>query len=346
MADNKNINNTDISYPLYLDYLLDITNDSYANYILDNSYIIFTSVDNIICLVYYSEDRNIIFYDLTNQQKISELKYHHMHNLTNFQHITDKRNKKDLLMSVSSDDNNIIIWDLCSLKCILNIVKVNNSGVLFSACFLNEQDNIFILTSNCSSNPFQLNFEPIKLFDLNGKRIKEIQNSNDKTFYIDTFYDNNLSKNFIITCNMNYLKSYDYEKNKIYKKYYDRDDGAHCTFIIYKNENDINLMESSNSGIVRIWNFHTAELLKKISIQNERIFGICRWNKEYLFTGCFDGKIRLIQIDTGIVVKTFEGHKSIVLTIKKLNHPKFGECLISKGFKNDEIKIWGLKPKE
>ena len=87
--ENNNINNVDKTRSTHIDFLFNITKDSYTNYILDNSFIIFISVDNILCLVYYSEERNIILYDLSNQQKISELKYHHTYSLTNFKHITD-----------------------------------------------------------------------------------------------------------------------------------------------------------------------------------------------------------------------------------------------------------------
>ena len=346
MEENKKeINIIDNSYPINMEFLLDLTNDSYSNYILDNSFIVFTSIDNILCLVYYNEENNIIIYDINNEQKVAKIKYPSNYNLTSFKHITDNKDKRDLIMSVSSDDNNIMIWDLNSLKCILNIIKVNKGGIMYSACFLNDKDNYYILSSNSSSNPFYITFDPIKVFDLSGKFIKEIKNSNDKTYFIDTYYDNNLSKNFIITCNFNYLKSYDYEKNELYKKYYEKDDGAHYTFSIYNNENGINLIESSNSGIVRIWNFHTGNLLNKISIENKRIFGICIWNKEYLFAGCDNNSIKLIRINTGIVVKSLDGHDNMLLTIKKVNHPKFGECLISKGFKNDQIKMWTLKNK-
>ena len=106
------------------------------------------------------------------------------------------------------------------------------------------------------------------------------------------------------------------------------------------------LIETSISGIVRIWNFHSAELLKKISIQNKRIFGICLWNNDFLFAGCDDGKIRLIRIEKSDVVETFDGHNGMVLTIKKINHTKYGDCLISKGFKTEQIKLWGLKNKQ
>ena len=289
---------------------------------------------------------NIIIYDLENQQKIGEIKYHHKSYITNFQHITDIKNKRDLCMSVSCEDNNIFIWDLNKLGCILNILNINNGGILYSACFLNDNNNIYILTSNSSQSPFYINFEPIKIFDLNGQKIKEIKNSNDKTYYFNTYYDNTLSKNYIITCNFNYIKSYDYENNELYKKYYDKDDGAHYTFIIYNNENNINLIESSNGGLVRIWTFHTGQLINKINLDNQvilRILSICLWNNNYLFAGCTNGNIKLIDIQNGNVVKNLEGDKNIVLTIKKINHPKYGECIISKGFKEDQIKLWILK---
>ena len=55
--------------------------------------------------------------------------------------------------------------------------------------------------------------------------------------------------------------SYDYNKNKLYHKYFDNDKRGHSSFIIYNNKSVIKLMESSNDGNIRIWNFHTGKLL-------------------------------------------------------------------------------------
>ena len=323
--------------------LNDVTTDSYSNYILDNSFLIFTSIDNVLILVYLKINKTIIIYDLINFQKLGEIKYHHHNYINSFKYFFDKKNKKDLIMSISCEDNNLILWDLNKLECILNIITINKGGVMHSACFLNDNENYYILTSNSSQHPYYITFDPIKIFDFNGIKVKEINNSNDKTYYIDTYYDNKIKKNFIITCNFNHIKSYDYEKNELYHKYYEKDDGAHYTFSINNIENITKIFESSNSGIVRIWNFHSSELLDKISINNKRIFSICLWDNNYLFAGCDDNSIKLIELKTGKVVKNLEGHNNIVLTIKKINHPKFGECLISKGFKEDPIKIWAYK---
>ena len=334
---NQTINPSDI------EYLCDLTNDSFSNYILDNSFIIFLSVENILCLIYLTENNNIIIYNLNNKQKIGEIKYHPNHYITSFNHFLDKKNKKDLFMSISSQDNSIIVWNLKDLNKVLEIKNINNGGVIFSACFLNDKDNNYIVTSNCSQNAFYLNFDPIKLFDLNGQKVKEINGSNERTYYIDSYYDNKLSKNYIISCNFNYVKSYDYEKNELYHKYHENNEGAHYSFSIYNNGINTNIAESSNNGIIRIWNFHSAELLNKISVNHIRLFSACLWNNDCLFVGCDDKTIKLIELKSGNIIKNLEGHNNIVLTVKKINHPKYGECLVSKGFKEDQIKLWTLK---
>ena len=97
------------------------------------------------------------------------------------------------------------------------------------------------------------------------------------------------------------------------------------------------LIESSNEGIIRIWNFHNGELLNKFKVFNDRIFSICLWNKEYLFVGCRNKTIRLININDGAIVRNLSGHREEVVTIQKIIHPKFGECLISFG---GNIILW------
>ena len=66
-----------------------------------------------------------------------------------------------------------------------------------------------------------------------------------------------------------------------------------------------------------------------------RLYGICLWNKDHLFVG--SDNLKLIDISNGIVIECFKGHCGPVQTIKKIFHPKYGECLISK---SSEIKFW------
>ena len=93
-----------------------------------------------------------------------------------------------MLLSISKDDNILKLWNITNFECILNLKNVNNKGVLYSACFIKESKTINILSSNYNSNGIP---EPIKLFNLSGKKIKEINdkyNKNDNAYFIDIFY--------------------------------------------------------------------------------------------------------------------------------------------------------------
>ena len=141
------------------------------------------------------------------------------------------------------------------------------------------------------------------------------------------------------------MKSYDYNENKIYHKYYDNSDiiSGYMSLIINKNKEIIELIESSCEGIIRIWNFHLGLLLKKIYVSEEPLREICIWNNEYLFVGCDDKTIKLIELNNGKIIKELKGHMSKVLSIKTIIHPKYGKCLISNSVDDNNIKLWGIK---
>ena len=67
---------------------------------------------------------------------------------------------------------------------------------------------------------------------------------------------------------------------------------------------------------------------------------MCLWNENYLFVGSKDKTIKLIELKNGLFVKSLFGHNNDVLTIKKINHPQYGECLISQNWKDSEIILW------
>jgi len=151
---------------------------------------------------------------------------------------------------------------------------------------------------------------------------------------------------------MNDIKSYDFDKGKLYYKYNESDDyeSKLSIIIIISNEDIIKLIESNIGGYIKIWNFHTGILINKIQVLksdlNESfvsLYGICLWDNELIFVGCGDKTIKLIDLEKGIVLKSLYGHNESVISIKKFFHPKYGECLISLGEENDNIKLWTNK---
>jgi len=317
-----------------------ITKDSYAINSSDNSFNVFKSINNeILYLIYANDIFSIISYDLIENKKLNEIKNAHNTNITSFNHYPDNINKRDLIISISGYTNNIKLWNINNLEFLLNIENINSSGYLLSACFFNNNNLIYIISSNLllKEGPNQ-----IKIFDLNGKKIKEIEDNDYGAFFIDIYSDNKLSKNYIVTSNVNCVKSYNYDENQLYHKYNDNSKELYCHYNIKINEkvDIIEIIESCEDGHIRIWDFHYGYLLKIIKVSNEGLNTMYLWNNDYLFVCCNDKSIKLIDLKNGKIIKELIGHKKRVLTIKKINHFKFGECLISQGDYNDQIKMW------
>ena len=311
-------------------------------------------VENIFYLIYTNQQNLITLYNLMEYKIISEIKNPHSYGVSELKYYSDTKNKRDLILSIYIVDLNIKVWNINKIEIIANItVKAQYS---FSASLLNNQDQFYILVKSSTSN--------IQVLDFTGKQINEINefpnDSDESISFLDTFYDNKL---YIITGNYGYCKSYDYVGNKEYKKYEIKDCYSNIFKIIIVKGNIVKLIGASDVGYINIWNFHSAELLNIIkdnhdySLENIR-YGICLWNKEYLFLGSIkqdprfltttrsrrsedihEGySIDLLEINTGKIISKFYGHLKIAKNIQKIIHPQYGECLLSQDV--DYIKLW------
>ena len=327
-------------------YFKEIPKDSYSfPNELNNTFAVFRTIDNLLYLVFSDNMKNIIFFDLINNKVVSIIKKAHKDFITNFIHFLDKKNKRNLLLSISADDRNIKLWNINICECLLNIEKIYSKGQIYSACFLDDNNQIFIITSHNS------NFvtpEYIKVYDLNGKKIKDLNDSRESTNYIYCFYDDKLSKNFIIRGKNGNLNSYDYKEDKRYKDYYDEDAGLmnnrYIHFVINVKETEIgkNLVEliaSHHDSNIRIWNFHSGQLMKKIKI-GINLGGICLWKNKFLFSACKNGTIKFVDLENGKIVQNLDAQPGQIINIEKINHPIYGTCLISQNLGNNKIKFW------
>jgi WD40 repeat protein len=178
---------------------------------------------------------------------------------------------------------------------------------------------------------------PVLMFDLNGNFEKSIDNcskSYDGVFYLNSYYDIELNKNYIITGNCGYCKSFDFEEGKLYNKYFDND--SYCMgliivkhLFIYNNDGKIKLIEINTLSNMKIWDFHSKELLTKIE-SKEEIFAACLWNNEYLLFGGKNCLIKVFDLSKKVIVDTLfnKDEKNNILDIKVINHPLYGKSLI------------------
>ena len=329
--------NTNFDYkPNDICFLQNLTEDSYAESYSENKFDVFQSINDILTLVYSNINYTIIFYNIIDNKKIIEIKKAHSYYITNLRHYLDKIKEIDYLISASSSTHNIKLWNINTFECLFDLNNFNTNGKITSACFLNENNQNYVLTCNFNLNNL---VDSIKVFDFKGKKIKEIKDSNENAHTIINFYDNKTKINYIITGNDSYVKSYNYNKNKKYRIYNTNStkDEIHSVKID-NNEEVIKLLGSCGDGYIRVWNFHSGGLIKKINCK-DYLNCLCLWNNEYVFVGCDNKLIKLVNLKTGDIVDIIS-HNNYILDIKKIIHPKYGQCLISQGNKDDQIKLW------
>ena len=141
----KSINSS--SNPQNIYPAIKFTNESFSYFLLDNIFCVFKSNNNgILYLIYTTKDKNnsIVVYNILNNQKINTIKYAHYKPISNFRYYCDKECNRELLLTISAQNNNIKIWNI-NWECLVNILNINEKGLLFSATILNDNGEKLIV---------------------------------------------------------------------------------------------------------------------------------------------------------------------------------------------------------
>ena len=315
-----------INNPKKIIFVKDLITDCNYNW-GSNSLLLFTSIYHITYIIYSDDKKSIITYNLISNQKISHIKNAHEGEINAFKHCFDTKTKKDLIISNSKYNHEIKLWNFQKLQ-LLWIYK--GEKVKCEFLLYNNLDNqFFLLTSS-------LLYEKINIYDLKGKLIKQLDSSEGETKYIDNYYDNDLSKNFVIVVYNNFAVSFDFNINKLYKIYYFQIMNSFKSLEIYKNEKTKLII--SFDKYISIWDFHSGNFENNILVCNRILRSVCPWNEKYFFTG--STTIRLVDINKNKIKKLSE-KVGVISSIKKCIHPQFGECLITKN--NSNIKLWRIE---
>ena len=330
--------------PLKLSLKKTISEEAYCPCLIENTFAVFKSrINNNILLVYRCKNNSIKFDDIIYQKNIKIIEKAHDENIISIKYFDDTINNKDLILSLSGFDKMIKIWDISNWECISKIVslKNDNNSFISSTCLLfNKEENYAYIISSSYSE-----YDDIKIFSLQGNDLGKIKNSmEDKSYFLDVYFNKKQKKYYIISANNKNVKSYDFSNKNLYKKYFDgNSNNDHMSAKIYENKGgeEINLIESSVEGYVNIWNFHSGQILKKIECcKGIQLRGLCIWDDDNLFVGGDDNSIKLIDFKNGKLLKSFSGQSGTICSLAKIFIPKLGDCLISGANNYEQIKLW------
>lgn len=104
--------------------------------VLKHIFLAFKSYKDIFYIIYSNIERNILLYDLKINKLIAQIKNAHNNAINCFRHHYDRKNKRDLILSLSLADKNIKIWDLI-FNCIFdvnNIYMIMENYIVHAFC--------------------------------------------------------------------------------------------------------------------------------------------------------------------------------------------------------------------
>lgn len=361
IKNNNSLSNKNKDDPKYIKFFKNLV----KNPVVIKNLIVFKSIYDEFIMIYQDENSSIVSYNLVDYKKLIEIKNSNKY-INEIKYYLDKSYKRDLVVIISMERNNIKLWNANTWDLILNIdYKIGNFYLnLNSICFLKNKNNIYLVASCVNLPDIQL----IHIYDLNGNKVKEINDTKSKSNYVDTFYDTNFSKSYIIIATNDDIRAIDYEENKIFKKYISiegkskviniklnekQKQALHINgnytikqeiplkgpierVIIKEYSNITKLFAAENDGFVRIWNFHDGNLLSEINISKSKVYDICLWDDEHLFAG-YGGGIKLVDLKNNKIIKNFE-EKGEARSIVTIDYHKFGKCLIIENYKG--IFLW------
>jgi len=314
-------------------YKEDICSSAHKTNSIDKVFCAFKAFSGEALVVWGTPQYSIEFFDLDKNKIIKTIIKAHNQTIFSCRHYSDIRKRIDYLIT-SSYDRTVKVWDLKSYSYFINITNAHSGYYIYSVSILcdEKEDANYIITSAPN--------EYMKVWDFKGKFVRNFGQNDESTYFIDVYYDTKEKNSYILNANSTDVKSYSFKNWQLYHKYKGTPQTWHMSAVVNETKDQNILIESDGNGYIRMWEFHSENLIKTIpSSPTLNLRGICLWNDDYLFAAGNDYQVKLFDLTAGKFIKSFKGHTSTVCSLEKIAHPKYGECLVSQGL-DGKLKVW------
>ena len=283
-------------------------------------------------------------FNLINNQLITSLSGHNNH-IRTIRYFINNKNKNEYL--ISADDNKIvIIWDITNNYNIKYTINTKYGNDIYSCLliFPHNSDDNYIITSTYNQSGKDED-SATKLYSLNnGNFIKYINNTNNNAiYYLLSWYNKRNNKYYIIQFSYKKIIINNLLEDELYSELSNEPEDNHFSgFIYYKDNNDY-LCSSSSNGYINIWDLYNKKIYKTINTNGCKLAHIIEWNKKYIIVADYNNKsFKIIDIDNNSIYNINPEHKDKLICVKKINHPKYGESLLSAA-SDKTIKLWAIE---
>ena len=334
--------------PQNLKFKLNITKKN-TNIWWNDIFEIFISIkDNKEYLVSPNNNNyNLDIFTLLDNKKILSFKGHNKY-IRTIRYFLNKKNYFDEYL-ISGDDNHIvIIWEISNNKNIKYQIVTKYMDDIYSCLliFPHNNDENYIITSTYFDNKgFGSEERATKVFSLSsGKFIKYIINSEDiPIYYLLLWYNKKNDKYYIIQLSYEIVIINNLLEDDIYSEFKQEKEESYFSGFIYNKDDNEYLCFSSSKGFINVYDLYNKKILKIIDIKKCKLAHIIQWNEKYIIVADFNNNsFKIIDFEQDKIISDIGGqHKGYVTSIKKINHPVYGESLLSAGC-DKTIKLWSI----
>lgn len=318
------------TYPKNIKTEIVISDTCQKAYTIDSVFCAFTTADQSPYLAWSNSSNSVEVYCLTKEKILQSLKQH-SHHIYIVRHFYDKRFTEDFLLSTSYDKK-AIVWKYNSESKQFALSLCINTGhaglYLYSGLILFDYtsdkpqlDSSIVITSVPN--------EQLKVFNFKGTLLRHIGNKSDYTYFINSYFEAKKNAFYIINANSQDIKIFDLKEGITSKIFKDEASTWHMSAFITELNETTYLFESDGNGVIRIWNYETVKIFKKMSVASCSLRGIVLWNEKYIVAASSDKSFKFFNIEECSLEYSLTCHENVLCSIQKIIHPKYGECLIT-----------------
>ena len=296
----------------------------------------------------------------------------HTGNINCVQYFHDRNAYEDYIISLSKLDDTILkIWKIddendnklilskefqknyvnmnIEVFCIFNYTEYNKENsflFIYGNKILKKKNNKYDynISKNKEINVYKLN-EDLNIItwekDDNMENEYEIINNFYKINYLDTYYDFETKKLYLINCNENDIEVitelFNINRGTIFKY---KDWGSHLSAFIKEIKSNKKLFDLSIKGIA-IWNINNIDEPEAImEIQDFCPFDLIAYNDDYLIVSG-DKKLSILKIKDNNIKRVYDKNKKNKYTkVRKISLPNNSKLIVA--IDDYKVKYWNV----
>ena len=293
----------------------------------------------------------IDIYSVIDNQKILSLKGH-LKNITAIKYFFNAKNFNEYLISADTNKK-VIIWDINKNYIIKFKINTHYGSKIYSCLLVfphNNEDMIITSTQNEEKRKKLKFVSATKAYSLNnGNFIKYIDNKSYcfKIFYLLSWYNKNNNNYYIIQFSTNDIFINNLSNDEDYYSFHKGsyiyqphpDNYCFSGFIYNIDNNDFLFFISKFS--LKIFDLYNKNIINSIEIKHSTIININPWNDNYLIIIAKDSFQIIDFINYKTISIFYFGNLVNIKSIKRINHPVYGESILSCG-DNKSITLWKI----